>query len=299
MSMKYGVLAASVVLALTSQVASAASYAAATLGPISVTLYDLNPMDGILPSISWDNNNSYMNYVYSYAYDTANNNYQSASQWGTQVGSNNSVSSVTGQSAATASITAGMNAAVVDGASLSASGQANGTTTQGAYSQYGADAYAPYYYYSPFTLSANTAVVFSAYATTSAETTVGYQQGWGSESASATAYIRVEGSQPLGSGGSQTSSSYSSSYASYTSTYVWNSAAQSFDYIYAGQTANTGELLGASFTNLTNVVKQGYFIAQASISGYSAVASVPEADSYALMLAGLGLMGLVARRKSK
>ena len=41
---------------------------------------------------------------------------------------------------------------------------------------------------------------------------------------------------------------------------------------------------------------QGEF--DGSLIGYAAVAAVPETETYAMLLAGLGVMGFVARRKS-
>jgi hypothetical protein len=68
---------------------------------------------------------------------------------------------------------------------------------------------------------------------------------------------------------------------------------------------------GTSVSTLTNLAAGTYFLfASGKLAGtvggdfnvsfnIAPVAAVPEADSYALMLAGLGLVGMIARRKSK
>jgi|GEM_PF-514786 hypothetical protein len=68
---------------------------------------------------------------------------------------------------------------------------------------------------------------------------------------------------------------------------------------------------GEAVTTLTNLAAGTYFLSATgklagSLGGdfnvsfnINPIATVPEADSYALMLAGLGLMGLVSRRKAK
>jgi hypothetical protein len=69
--------------------------------------------------------------------------------------------------------------------------------------------------------------------------------------------------------------------------------------------------IGNEVTSLTNVAAGTYFLSATgklagSLGGdfnvsfnINPVTAVPEADSYALMLAGLGLMGFVSRRKAK
>lgn len=296
MSFKFGVVAVSAMLSLASQIAFAASYSSASLGPITITLYDLNPTDGILPSIYWNNsiyNNN--NYVSANAYDHAINNYQSNSQWGSLIGTNNSVTTNSINSSATASVIGGIDAQSVEGVTLNVSGHSLGGN-----SEHQASAFSPYYFNTPFTLSAYTTVVFSAFASANAETTVG-GDSFGQEYATAQAGLSVSGGQ-LGGSGSQSSSSYYDAFASSTSSYVWNDATQSYEFIISGQNKSNSGIVGVVFTNLTNKTMDGYFIANAFANGNSSVVSsatsVPEADVYALMLVGLGLISSVIRRKS-
>jgi len=303
MRIQLSAIAVAISLTLTHQVASANSVASATLGPISVTLIDLNPADSLLPTITWNNATyaPYNNYTYVYAYDSANGNYQSNAAWGENLGSNNSLSASTAQSAATASISSGNDNTRLDGVSLTSAGYADGTTSAGQYSYFNAAAYAPYYGgYDAFTLGAFTGVIFTAYATTSAQTSIGNHDGWGSEYASSTAALNVWGSQPSGTGGTQNSNASISSYAAYDTLSVWNDQTQTYDYSYTGQSNTAADMLGGTYINLTGSDKVGYLQFYTNVSGHSYVASaVAEPESYALVLAGLSLMGMISRRKQK
>lgn len=301
MSFRFGLIAVSAILSLSSHIASAASYSSASLGPITITLYDLNPTDGILPSIYWNNsiyNNN--NYVSANAYDHAINNYQSNLQWGSLIGSSNSVTTNSINSSATATVLGGVNPQSVEGVTLNSSGHSLGGN-----SEHQASAFAPYYFNTPFTLSAYTTVVFSAFASVNAETTVG-GDFFGQEYATAFAGLSVIGGQLGGSGlngnGIQSSSSNYNVIAGSTSSYVWNDATQSYEFIISGQNRSSSGMVGVAFTNLTNNTMNGDFIANVSSNGNSLVASpvasVPEADSYVLMLVGLGLISSFIRRKS-
>lgn len=302
MNSKFGIIATVVSIACASQPATAASFSTATLGPIKVTLLDLNPTDSILPSITWSNNNNYANHTYAYVYDQNSGSSQGNGQYGAQVGSNNSQSYHLGQSYATAAITSGGNDSSLDQASLAAAGYTNGANTPYSFpSNYSASTSVPNYYYwsQSFTLSAYTGVIFSAEVYTSATTTVGYQDGWGSEHAQASASLSVSGSSPTSINGSQSSGDSQTVYANYSVNYTWNPISGNYDYDYQGQTNSINRTLSAAFTNFSNDNKDAYFSASTSVYGYSYVASVPEADTSALMLAGMGLIGVVTRRRLK
>jgi hypothetical protein len=301
MSFRLGVLATSVLLSVLSQAAGAASYSTASLGPITITLYDLNPSDGILPSIFWNNNAfSTNNYVSTNAYDHTLQVYQSNSNYGTLIGTDNSVTANSINSSATATVIGGADPHSIQGVSLNVSGHSLGGN-----SQHEASAFSPYYNMTPFTLSAYTTVVFSAFATVSAETTVG-GDWFGQEYAIAYSGLSVIGGQLGGSGlngsGIQSSSSNYNAFASATSENVWNDATQSYEVIISGQNISSSGIVAVAFTNLTNNTLNGDFIATASANGNSSVASpvtnVPEVDSYALMLVGLGLISSLIRRIS-
>jgi hypothetical protein len=290
---KASFIAISMALAATS--AHAASTSSASLGPVSYQLFDLNPLDSVAPTITWSTPpDGYGNYTYANAYDNAAVNNQSTWAYGTNGFSNNASGVATALSAAQSSITSGGVVTSPTGVSLSANGHANGTTGVAAsdYSYYQAGSYAPYYYYyNGFTLGANTAVVFTANATASASTSVGYQDGYGGEYANAYAWLNVWGSQPSGNGGNQSSYSEVRANASYTST--WNEQT----YQYFGQETFSSDTLSGAYVNLTGAEKIGNVQFGTQVDGISYVAAVPEPGTYAMLLAGLGLMGAIARRR--
>jgi hypothetical protein len=63
--------------------------------------------------------------------------------------------------------------------------------------------------------------------------------------------------------------------------------------------ANFSERLYVSFANLSGSTVQGQFGAGTSAGGWSNVTPVPEPETWAMMLAGLGLVAGMARRKRK
>lgn len=68
-------------------------------------------------------------------------------------------------------------------------------------------------------------------------------------------------------------------------------------YLVKSDAVNYG--LGANALGFFQAGEEGQTPAGAFISGYVAVTAVPEPESYAMMLAGLGVMGAVARRRRK
>lgn len=299
MNLKLKATLAAVAMAFAANSANAASSASATLGQINVTLIDLNPTDSIAPTITWANSYyGYGDYAYTYAYDTAASNYQqNYTTWGTNNFTSIASSSATAQSSVQAGVVSGGDDSKADGATLSVSGNAQGTTTAGQYSYFNGYSYAPYYSYSQFTLGAYTGVIFSAAAKVDATTTEGYQTGWGSEYASAYSQLNVWGTAAGGNSGSQSSSDSLSASANYTSSYAWNSETNQYDYTYAGQQQNLNATLAVSYINFTDLDKVGNIQSTVSNYGTSYVQAVPEPNSYAMLLAGIGLIGFMVRRR--
>ena len=287
-------------LALAATVSHAASSSSAQIGPVGYTLIDLNPNDGIAPTITWATPYpGYGDYAYATAYDTAANNYPSQTNWGTNNFSTVSANAATALSGASTKLNGGLDVNAPAGATLSSSGYANGTTVAGQYSYYNAYGYMPYYGYGgAFTLGAGTAVLFTTQASASATTTVGYD-GVGSEYGSSYARLDVWGSQPSGDGGSQNSSASFNAYAGDTATWTWNDVTQQYDYVYSGQQQSFSGVLSGAYVNATATDKLGYFMATTQVSGYSSIAAVPEPETYAMLLAGLGLVGTMARRRRR
>lgn len=69
--------------------------------------------------------------------------------------------------------------------------------------------------------------------------------------------------------------------------------------LYLVKTDAVAYALGANALGFFQAGEEGQSPAGAFITGYVAVTAVPEPESYAMMLAGLGVMGAVARRRRK
>ena len=283
--MKHLSLIAAAVATLAAGPVFANSFASASLGPIRVTLFDMDVLDGVDPSISFGttgdaNDTAAHVFLYRSSPEDQHEQYTNgAVQWAPVSASVN-----TSWGGASASLVGASTLLSPNGMTLSASGSVNNPISVGYfsydYAYFVAGVEAPSSK-TGFTLSANTAVMFSALS----ETTVSLSgPRTGSDDAHAATTMGISGLGALGSG-SQTASDDNYSDVD------WNSS-----YLKASQSRR----LGVSFLNLTNESMDGVFNTSVSASGgvYN-IAAVPEPESYAMLLTGLGLMGAVARRRSK
>jgi len=275
-------LAAATVAALCATSAFAASSSSVMIGALNVQLFDLDPLDGIAPSITFASS-GYDSYSTAYAYQSNPYGYDYQSNYGTTPWADTASSATTSLVSANASLSGA--AANGQGATLTAAGAAADFTSPNYdYASYSANVTAPYYsYYNSFTLSANTALVISAAATVTAAAN-GHNLYY-ADYAQANASFNLWGAGPGGSG----------SQSSYDSASVYGSS-------YLGQgpwTATDSRTLGASFLNLTSGDMTGNL--QVSASAYGTTYASPVPVPAAVWLMGSGLLGLagIARRNQQ
>lgn len=246
--------------------AFAGSSAEARLDVISVTLIDLQPDDGITPSISFVAGASRVSTVVFQPFGVFDDDVAVGNgPWG--------------NASAAVTLSLGRAAAVLDGAGADGSGgslQASGQAAEpgsppGALVQYEAQAWAPYNAVGTFVLTPWTAVTFSAQASLSVTT---QSSGTSHDVAHANASLFLQGSSDL--------------------------ATLSCDAV-AGRQCQDGtvRLLNVSFANAASTDATGSFQAWMQVAGYSQAVAVPEPSGALLWLVGLGGLAGFARRRQR
>ncbi|ACB34604.1 hypothetical protein Lcho_2339 [Leptothrix cholodnii SP-6] len=296
--MKLRLAALAAMMVIGAAPAHAVSSSSASFTDITFQLVDLNPLDALTPYLTFINGSSAASTVSTNVSlndpDTGSDG-GSNTKTGVRSTTSKSSSQDFGATTANASVV-GNNATTLNGAgtytsalsSVSASGSAY-SPTAGGYASYSATAQVPNYWYSSnFLLSANTILIVTANGAASAQNSVGYDGLTGSsENSYAQLSFNLSGSGPSGSGSQGASDSIS------LYNYYW----------YGTGAQSDARVMGGAFTNLSNVDLYGTLSLQATVSGDSSVVSlpapVPEPESYAMMLAGLGAIGAMARRRKQ
>jgi hypothetical protein len=268
------IAAAAVVLSLAATTANAQSSSSATLGPITVTLTDLNTGDALLPWITWQTSSHPYGSVF--AYDETG---PTQSSFGTNpTGNFSSVNrfASTSWSAASAQLGTTGNATAADGATLSASGLSLGNVP-GFGSGYQAQLDAPWFGGISFTLGPWTQVTFSTPVIVDAQATGGLD----------TAFAQVElyTKGPNGQGIVEEITMLQTATAGDTSE-GWVAL------------AHAETVLSRTLVNNISTSKSSNLLGVgASVNGYSFTSAVPEPGTYGMLLAGMGLIAVMARRR--
>jgi PEP-CTERM motif len=235
-----------VVAALAVAPVQAASFASASMSDFRITLFDLNPTDGITPRITFPS---------PYQGDGAAaqaDNRESFAPDGTGP-FNLNVATALSSARAVFNGTGPTNIT-----SMTTSGSARGAPG----SSYSTNASM----FSDFTVTANTRVEFSALAKAEATTTIGQDPFGGSEQALAGAFFNN----------------------------VVGVAANFFPGESPGTVSSAG-VVTLSFSNLTGGDMVGGLDINVGVQGFSS--TVPEPETYAMMVAGLGLLSFMLRRR--
>jgi hypothetical protein len=263
----------------------------ATAGPLTFTLYDLAPNDGITPSISFllpasGLTNGVSGEVTTFfpfqhpsppEWITDSYAHQSTTAYGPVSGS---VSQP--MVSAASSISSGGTATSM---LLSASGQASGGP--GGWTSFSSGAGSSV----SFALSPYTLVSFSVAASVHA-TTVGQTTDFTSDDATGQVQLIVSGSPPATSGNGQGGGQYSTDNLFIHASYHLDPLSG----VWIGENVSDSGLLGGSYTNATNASKTGSLSLSVGANGDgSMVTAVPEPDAGLMMAGGMGVLALLAR----
>lgn len=273
-------VAAGFVLAATP--AFADSSASATLGNVRITLTDLDLTDGITPSLTINfGSQPYLNgAIGSYGPEFVRDGYA-------HLGKNAGSTVTDSVQAAYASSSATMvGADNISGITSMAVSGAAGSSAIG-FGEFGA--LAGNYTLASFLLSANTAITITMDATMNVQTTLGYDPATGNgEHAQSHVHVLFDGYDDNGN-------SLLDEY--YQDLYV--DAKLDANGNITGAQQSWASTFSVTFNNFSSHEQLGNFMGEIGVGGSSMLTPVPEPETYALLLAGLGVVGQVARRRRK
>lgn len=280
----------------------AAATSSAALGPLTFTLFDLNPLDDTGPSVTFTNlvDAEFGSAVFANVFQSDPN--ASDSQFAGGATDFDPVGIHVNTGLAWSMATVG-GSGEASGATLHVSGHAAGTTSTVPFSfhssNYSASVYAPYFFNAVgFTVSANTLLVITAESTVSAGVSSAFDpsSSYQIELADAETMLYVIGPSASGNSGAPQTSSDAHS-LNIGNVIVYGDGCTS-SYCYGPNAASETRTLSVSFLNATGGNLAGTLQASATVNGTSFMQAVPEPETYAMMLGGLVVVAQLARRRS-
>lgn len=274
--------ACALVLAQAAAPAFADATASATFGNVRITLTDLDLNDGITPSISINfGSQPYLNgAIGSYGPEFVRDGY---AHLGKNAGSQVTDSVQAEYASSSAAMSGANNVSGVSWMTVA------GTALSGpaGFGEFGA--LAANYTSTSFMLTANTALTISVDVTMNVATTLGWNPDPGAnqaEHASSHVHMLFDGYDA--NGASLLDEQYQELYV--------DGQVDANGHITGAQQSWSGTV-SVSFNNLSSQAQLGNFYSEIGVGGASMLAAVPEPESYALLLAGLGVVGGVVRRR--
>ncbi|WP_295993582.1 PEP-CTERM sorting domain-containing protein [Rugamonas sp.] len=276
--------AAAVVAVAAAGPAHAAASSSATFGNLTITLTDLDPNDGIAPSLIYqaDAQPTIMGETRSFGDEFVQHTFNKVLV-GQQGGLNGALNDEL------ASSNASLTSAVTLAGFSSASASGKALSTVDGNGRYFAEATGQDPYMNSFTLSANTMMTITVNGSARAQTTIGYNlDAFQAEEANAHLFLDIEAYTDNGT--------YVGGYQETTLQALYE---VKDDGSVVGQTQSWDGQMSASFSNKTGQSASGFFVADVDVSGLSSVAAVPEPETYAMLMAGLALVGWGAKRAKR
>ena len=283
-------------LSLLPSLVLAKSSASASVKDFNYTLTDLNPWDGIAPSLEVDRHRTDFDYsfVSGYASDFSTGNTPGFYNTGDHYTSKTlgAFSPVSGTGVTDSSVMS----ATVGKDSLSAQGSAEGHD-DARYTYFDATAN-PTAGYTYFTLSPQTSLTFTGNQSLTATSSV--NSSIGDEFASASRFLY--GFAHDDAGAEQSFGGFSALYSingsQILNTYDFQNGNSTYDDAFVGTSLSSA--FNHTITNTSDNAITGYLYSYVSVSGtsYASTSPVPEPSTYAMLLAGLCLITCASRRNT-
>jgi hypothetical protein len=247
--------------------AHAVATASAEIGQVTITLIDLDPLDGITPMLTFLSEQS--------------SSYASVYDGGTSTGDSDWAAGFYMPTSATAIDVVGWGTGSTGAGGAQGAAEIAGSPTAGVYSQTSGQGY----FYGNFELTPWTGLILTTNYAAQADTSVGWVANDQTEYAGGYTQLSLEIVQSDG---------FDQHYASRNAfaSYTWDGSQ------YVGFSDSASGQLRLTYANFSGDAQSGSYSATAYAYAQSSIAAaIPEPGTYGLLLAGLAGIGAVVRRR--